>query len=74
MAMFGHRRAESLLSYNRHPEEQRQCTAAVLDDDDLDLDGVAKAIALATPNELACLDQPEPQLPAPESRRLDAAN
>ena len=74
MATSGHRRAESLLSYNRHSEEQRQRTAAILDDDDLDLDDVNKAIALATPDELMRLEQPLPLLPAPESRRMEAAN
>ena len=56
MATSGHKRAESLLSYNRHSNLQRKRTAAVLDEEVID--EIDKAIAQGSPEELDRLERP----------------
>ena len=52
MATSGHRRPESLLSYNRHSEVQKKRTAAILDE----TFEINRAIASATPQALERLE------------------
>ena len=57
MATSGHKRAESIKTYNRPTEIQVRRAAAILDDEtDSSMDAIDSALALATPHQLGELE------------------
>ena len=67
MATSGHKRAESIKTYNRPTEIQVRRAAVILDDEtDSSMDAIDSALAMATPHQLGELEQPNTRLQLPE--------